>query len=158
MTRTPAIDLAASTAAATPTRPSSGASSTRPLGAVVTDTTGRSAAVGSRAGIRGRTEVSALLAGMTASLGWSDHYWLSYQDTCRYNIPGPGGPALCTRVRPPPQVELLSTPRAECQAPRPHPCAGSARRQGTDQILATRQVQLAAQMPIRLAPQQRAGR
>jgi hypothetical protein len=37
-------------------------------------------------------------------------------------------------------------------------CAGSARRQGTDQILATRQVQLTAQMPIRLAPQRRAGR
>jgi hypothetical protein len=33
--------------------------------------------------------------------------------------------------------------------------AGSNPRQGTDQILATRQVRLAAEMPIRLAPQRR---
>src|SRR6266536_511140 len=41
-------------------------SPSRPEGAVVTESTGRSATVGSTAGTRGRTMVSALMAGMTA--------------------------------------------------------------------------------------------
>src|SRR5919106_6317244 len=41
-------------------------SPSKPEGAVVTERTGRSAAVGSTLGIRGRATVSALMAGMTA--------------------------------------------------------------------------------------------
>src|SRR5919197_3016879 len=41
-------------------------SPSRPLGAVVTDSTGRSTAVGLGSGTRGRATVSALMAGMTA--------------------------------------------------------------------------------------------
>src|SRR5215211_9003194 len=41
-------------------------SPSNPEGAVVTEVTGRSTAVGSRSGTRGRATVSALMAGMTA--------------------------------------------------------------------------------------------
>src|SRR5215207_5294756 len=52
-------------------------SPSNPVGAVVTERTGRPAAVGSTAEIRGRATVSALMAGMNAPWGVEPHPFLS---------------------------------------------------------------------------------
>ena len=65
-------------------------------GAVVTETTERSAAVESTVGMRGRATVSALIAGMAAPFVWPGLVDVTrYKDTCACNIPGGGtGPRL----------------------------------------------------------------
>jgi hypothetical protein len=74
---------------------------------VVTETTGRSAAVGSGSGIRGRATVSALTAGIPAPWGIEDSA-SRCKDTCKRNIPG---------ERLPVASDLLETAEASLQLP-----------------------------------------
>jgi hypothetical protein len=78
---------------------------------------------------------------MTAPLGWSDHYWSSIPRILAGATFLAQAAQPCARVSAHLRRSTCCRPQGRNARLRAPPCADSARRQGTDQILTTRTVQ-----------------